>query len=80
MCEFGSYHTTVAVWSGDLAPDASDLCTLSFSGGSVDECYSLSKVELCGLCIIDTLNLQQRCVGIGVSLASLVRQVLAFDV
>jgi hypothetical protein len=38
------------------------------------------KNVLCGLGIIDTLDLEERCVGIRVALAALVRQVLAFHV
>lgn len=45
MCEFGPYDAAVAMWSCDLAPDDSDFRALSFSCGSVDECYSLSEVE-----------------------------------
>lgn len=35
---------------------------------------------LSGLRILDTFNLDERSVGVGVALASLVRQVLALDV
>lgn len=80
MVELCSNDTAVAVWSGDLAPDASDFRSLSFSGGSVDEGYTLSKVKLCGFGVIDTLDLEQRCVWVRVSLSTLVRKVLALNV
>lgn len=45
MCELGPYYTAVAVCSCDFAPDDSDLAALSFFGGFVYECYSLSEVK-----------------------------------
>lgn len=35
---------------------------------------------LCGLCVVDTLNLDERGVGVGVSLSSLVAQMLSFHI
>jgi len=40
--ELGSDDTRVSVWPCDFAPDDSDLATLSFLRGSVDERDSLS--------------------------------------
>jgi len=45
VCECGPYDAAVAVWSCDFAPDDSDLRALSFSSGSVDECYALAEIE-----------------------------------
>ena len=45
MVECGSDDAAVAMGSCDFAPDDSDLRALSFPGGSVDECYTLSEVE-----------------------------------
>lgn len=42
VSELGSDETVVAVRAGDLAPDHSDLATLSFFRGSVDEGDALS--------------------------------------
>lgn len=45
MYKLRSDDAAVAVWSSDLSPDDPNLRALSLSRGSVDECYSLSKVE-----------------------------------
>lgn len=49
MVESGADDTGVAMWPSDLAPDDSDLATLSLLGCSVDVRDSLSEVEpVCG--------------------------------
>jgi len=48
VLETGSYHTGVAMWSGNLAPDNSDFAALSFPRASVDECDTLAKIESVG--------------------------------
>lgn len=45
MSEFCSNDAAVAVWSGDFAPDHSDLAALSFCGGTVDVGDALAEVE-----------------------------------
>ena len=63
------------VSAGDLAPHDSDLGTADLLGGAVDEGDFLSEVEAGGLGVVDTLNLDQAGVGVGVALASLVAEV-----
>ena len=63
------------VSAGDLAPHDSDLGAADFLGGAVDEGDLLSEVEAGGLGVVDTLNLDQAGVGVGVALASLVAEV-----
>lgn len=60
------------VCSCDLAPDDSDLGSSDFLLGAVDVCDALAQVERCGLGVVDALNLDERCVWVGVALASLV--------
>lgn len=40
----------------------------------------MNRNVLCGIGVIDTLDLEERCVGVGVALATLVRQVLALHI
>lgn len=62
---------------GDLAPDDSDLRSSNFSLAPVNICDALAKVESRSLLVIDTLDLDERGVGVGVALSALVRKVLA---
>lgn len=71
MLELGSDDTAVAMRAGDLSPDDSDLAALSFFGGSVDECDALAKIEFCGVDVVNTFDLHQGAVGVGVALATL---------
>lgn len=57
MVESRSYNTTVAMCSCDLAPDDSDLATLAFFRGSVDECDALSEVESRSCCQQSSLSI-----------------------
>lgn len=81
--------------SCNFTPNTSDLWVVSFFGGSVDESYSLSKVEsiwsvlilcsfvqslLCSLSIINTFYLEQWCVWVCISFSSLIWQMLALDI
>jgi hypothetical protein len=61
--------------AGDLAPHDSDLGATDLLRGAVDEGDLLSEVEAAGLGVVDTLNLDQTGVGVGVALASLVAEV-----
>lgn len=61
--------------ASDLAPHDSNLGAADFLGGAVDEGDLLSEVEAAGLGVVDTLNLNQAGVGVGVALASLVAEV-----
>lgn len=61
--------------AGDLAPHDSDLGAADLLGGTVNEGDLLSEVEAGGLGVVDTLNLDQAGVGVGVALASLVAEV-----
>lgn len=61
--------------AGDLAPDDSDLAAADLLGCAVDEGDLLAAVEAGGLGVVDTLNLDQRGVGVGAALASLVAEV-----
>jgi hypothetical protein len=61
--------------ASDLAPHDSDLGATDFLGGAVDEGDLLSEVEAAGLGVVDTLDLDQAGVGVGVALASLVAEV-----
>lgn len=61
--------------AGDLAPHDSDLGAADLLGSAVDESDLLAEVEAGGLGVVDTLNLDQAGVGVGVALASLVAEV-----
>ena len=63
--------------ASDLAPHDSDLGATDLLRGAVDEGDLLSEVEAAGLGVVDTLNLDQAGVGVGVALAALIRKVLA---
>ncbi len=80
VSESGSDGARVTVSSDDLAPDDSDLGASNLLVGSVDVSHSLSEVELGLLGVGDTLNLDERHVGVNNTLASLVRQVLSLNV
>ena len=71
---FVVYHT---VCPGDLAPDDADLGASDLLLAAVDVCDPLAQVEGCALWLVNTLDLDERCVWVGVALATLVRKVLA---
>lgn len=58
--------------SRDSAPDDSDSATVDLPLGLVDVGDTLSQVVASGLLVVDTLNLEERLVGSGVSLSALV--------
>lgn len=61
----------------DLAPDDTNLGASDLLLAAVDVCDALAQVERCGLGVLDTLDLDERGVGVGVTLAALVGKVLA---
>jgi hypothetical protein len=68
--EFGANDTAVSVWAGDAAPDAADL-TLGGVLAEVDVRHTLAQVEQGVLSVVDTLELDQRCVVVLVDLGAL---------
>jgi len=80
VAELSADDTRVAVNASDLAPHDSDLGATDLLRGAVDEGDLLSEVEAAGLGVVDTLNLDQAGVGVGVALASLVAEVTSLDV
>lgn len=57
--------------ASDLAPDDSDLGASYGLLCAVDVCYALTGVPSCGLCVVDTLELEERSSGVGVALSTL---------
>lgn len=78
--EVGSDQAVVAVGSGNLTPDHSDLRATDLLLGSVNVGNSLAQVELGVLGSVNTLNLDQGDVGVGHALGTLVRDVLTLNV
>ena len=70
-------HLQRTVCPRHLAPDDTDLRSSNLLLGAVDVCDALAQVERCGLWVLDTLDLDERGVGVGVTLAALVGKVLA---
>lgn len=66
--------------SRDSAPDDSDSATVDLPLGLVDVGDTLSQVVPSGLLVVNTLNLEERLVGSGVSLSALVPEDSALDV
>ena len=63
------------MWPRNLAPDNADLGAPDLLLAAVDIGDALAVVESGGLGVVDTLNLDQAGVGVGVALASLVAEV-----
>ena len=61
----------------DLAPNDAYLRAADLPLAAVDVCDALAQVEACGLGRVDALDLDERRVGVGVSFAALIREVLA---
>lgn len=80
LLEVGSHNTVVAVGSGDLAPDDSDLGASDFLLGSVDVGNSLTQVESGVLGVANALDLDQRRAWVVHVLGTLVGQVLTLNV
>lgn len=80
LLEVGSDNTVVTVSSGNLSPDDSDLGASDLLLGSVHVGNSLTQVELSFVSRLDTLDLDQRHVGVCHTLGALVRQVLSLNV
>ena len=68
------------MWPADLAPDHADLGATALDVATVDVGDLLAKVELGGLGVIDTLNLDERGGGSLDVLGALVAQVTTLDV
>jgi hypothetical protein len=79
-CELGADDTGVAVWAGDLAPDHSDLGSTNFLLALVDERNLLAEVEVGGVLVIDTLDLDQTRLRVGGVSRALVAQVTTLDI
>jgi hypothetical protein len=80
VTELCSYNAGITVWAGDLAPDYSDLRALNFSLCPIDEGNLLAEVEVGGFGVIDTLYLDETCVGVGIALSTLITQVTTLNV
>jgi hypothetical protein len=80
VAELGAHNTGVAVRAGDLAPDHANVGAADLTLGAVDESDLLAKVEVGGLGVINTLNLDQAGVGSKGVLATLVAEVTSLDV
>ena len=80
MSELSADNTRVAVCPCDLAPDDSNLRTLNFALGPVDERNFLSEVEGGGLGVFYALKLDKTCVGVCGALSTLVAQMPTLDI
>lgn len=78
--EFGSDDARVAVWTSHFAPDDSNLGATDLLLSFVDVCDTLTKVEVGSLGVIDALDLDQACAGVGCVLVSNIRKVATLDV
>lgn len=78
--ELGADNTGVAVRSGDLAPDHTDLGSADLLLASVDESDLLAKVEVGGLGVVNTLDLDQAGARVGGVTRALVAHVTSLDV
>ena len=72
--ELGSYSSTVSVMTSDLTPDASELRSALLGLGLVHVCDSLSKIERGILLGENSLNLDERVIGMLVSHSPLVSE------
>jgi len=78
--ELGTDDTRVAVRAGDLAPNDADLGAADLLLALVDVGYSLAEVEVGGVGVVNTLNLDQTGLGVGDVPATLVAEVATLDV
>lgn len=78
--ELGADDAGVSVWSGDLAPDHADLRAADLLLASVDESNLLAEIEVGGVGVINTLNLDQAGSRAGGVTRALVAQVTSLDV
>lgn len=78
--KLGADNARVAVGTGDLAPDNADLGAPNLLLAPVDEGNLLAKVEVGGLGVIDTFDLNQAGARVGVVTRALVAQVTSLDV
>lgn len=78
--ELGADHAGVSVWSGDLAPDHADLGAADLLLAPVDESNLLAEIEVGGVGVINTLNLDQAGSRAGGVTRALVAQVTSLDV
>jgi hypothetical protein len=73
-------HGVRTVWTSDLAPDNADLGAPDRPLCPVDVGDALTGVPLCGLAVVDALELKERGTRVGVSLATLVGNVLSLHI
>ena len=78
--ELGADNARVAVRAGDLAPDDADLGAADLLLSLVDVGNTLAKVEVGGVGVVDTLDLDQTRLGVGDMPATLVAKVATLDV
>ena len=60
-----------------FAPNHADLGASYFPPAAINVCDALAEIKLRGLGVVDALDLDKRCVGVGGALAALVGQMLA---
>jgi len=80
LAELGTDEAAVSMWPGDLSPNHPNLGTLSLALAPVDERNLLAAVESGILGGSNTLDLDERGAGVGVTLAPLVRKVASLNV
>lgn len=78
--ELGSDNARVAVRSGNLAPDHSDLGSPDLLLAPVDVGDLLAQIEVGSVAAVDTLNLEEAGLGVGDVARALVAQVASLDV
>jgi hypothetical protein len=64
VAELSTDNAGVTVRAGDLAPDDPDVGTTDLTLGPVDESDLLSEVEVGGLSVVNTVDLDQTCVRV----------------
>lgn len=78
--ELGADDARVAVGTGDLAPDNADLGAPDLLLAPVDKGDLLAKVEVGGVGVVDTLDLDQAGTRVSGVTRALVAQVTSLDV
>jgi len=68
------------VCASDLAPNYPDLRALNLTLRPVDKGDLLAEIEAGRFGVIDTLDLDETCVGVGVALSTLIAQVATLDI
>jgi len=78
--ELGTDNAGVAVRAGNFAPDHADLGSADLLLAPVDKGDLLAEVEVGGSSVINALDLDQACLGMGVPATTLITQVTSLDV